>query len=129
MGIDAFATHIDAAKNTQRLPLCEEVVTKEVWVVHLRIPVQAERGPFSPVLVESVNQGGPVQSVVQRLFHITKITPAPTWGHRAHESGKVSVWNMALKRIISRGYVFRNCDSTFNENVGILPAHSGQGQL
>ena len=60
MGIDAFSTDVDAAENTERLPLGKEVVSKEFRVVYRRIPVQTERGPFSPVLVESVNQGSTV---------------------------------------------------------------------
>ena len=69
LGVDAFTAHIDATQHAEGFPGGEEVVPEERGILHLGVTVQAEGGPCPSILVESVDQGGPVQSVVQRLVH------------------------------------------------------------
>ena len=75
LGVDALAAYIDSAQHAEGLPGGEEVVPEEFRILHFGIAVQAEGGPCPPIPVESVDQGFPVQSVVQRFVHDGKNNP------------------------------------------------------
>ena len=69
LGVDPLSAHVNPAQHSEGLPGGEEVVAEEVRVVHFGVTVQAQCGALALVPVESVDQGSPVKSVVQRRVH------------------------------------------------------------